>query len=247
MSVIVPEAPPQKKKCVACDNEIARELKDTCPVCEKPPDGKRCQTCQKRIPKDAKMCSICRAYQPGWRVVSNLAAVLPVAAIVALVSGIYSAGTYLNDRNSNTRFMVTSADATDLHLMVWNTGKKPSRLTRFQLRFFGQPGIEDATLYLDDGDAVIEPGNPVKVGLSIKQLSRSLKPRSTDEHFTKKEIESWLKNHGQAMIEVEVEIEESGHLWNLTDHPFVQPQRDKLTAGQMSEFILGRIPDVHGK
>lgn len=249
MSATVPETAShkdatEKKKCFGCGVEILRDA-ETCTVCLSVQAPNFCVECRNRIPAKANLCTICKSFQPWWRIFPKVTAALPVAAFLAMLSGIYSVATYLSDRNSDTRFMVASADANLLHLKVWNSGKKPSRLIRYRLKFSGNRMIEDAILDQAEGDAVIPFGVPVNVGLSVKELARSVKPGS-NERYTKDEIASSLSDDKSlaVTVEVEVDVEESGHLWQLISRPFVVPRSDPLQARSIKEFILGRIPDV---
>lgn len=244
MSTTVPAEPPRLRNCVACGADKIPLSVLECPVCRHSMTPQLCVICGKAIPARAKICSVCKSYQRGWRVVSNLAAAFPVMAIIALGSALYTVGTYLYDRNSSTKFKVTSVDEKVVHLMVWNTGRKPSRLIAYRLSFLGQLPLEDTDLRQVEGDAVIESGKPGKVGLDVAELTRNLKPGGK-EHYTKDEIEALVSAHDSPRkLQIEVTVEESGHLWNLTDGPFNTMMVDKVPAGSLKMFILGRLPDV---
>jgi hypothetical protein len=168
-----------------------------------------------------------------------------MVALCAVISNMFTAGSYLSDHESRTSFKVTSIDAKVLHLKVWNTGRKPSRLVGYRLRFFGQLMIEDSTLDQADGDAVIQPGSSMNVGVTVKELLRSRLRPGGEERHTKNDVKAQLREHKQPlMLQVEVDVEESGHLWNLTDQPFVVTKIDRVSADRVKDFILGRIPDV---
>lgn len=234
----------EKKKCVACDNEIPA-CEKVCPICRSPANGTECKNCWKRIPEGALFCTKCNEYQSKRKYLqASTTGFTLVLAFFAVFSGVFSAGTYVSDRNSDTKVMVTSADSKVLHLKVWNTGRKPSRLVDYRLKFPSELMVENTALDQAEGDAVIEPGRPVSVSLTVKELSRSLKPGGK-EHFTKDDIKSFLDKSGRLVTsQLEVDVEESGHLWQLSSQPFVIQRSDTLPTDRMKEFILGRIPDV---
>lgn len=104
--------------------------------------------------------------------------------------------------------------------------------------------IDDATLYQADGDNVIATGNAVTVGLSLNELSRSVRPGSR-ERYLKDDIRKFLEEHGQSLlVRVDVDIEESGHIWDPLSHRFVVQRSDTVPAANIEDFILGRLPDV---
>lgn len=235
---------PPKRKCIACGYDL--EDPSQCGVCHSYQDLKLCAVCKKAMPEKAERCNSCTAFQgPKKNLLFYAVAVTFISGIFTLISTGFTGLSYLVDRNSDTKFKATSNDTKVLHLKVWNTGRKPSRIVRYRLRFPRQLMLDDATLDQADGDAVIQPGNPVNVGVTVKEFVRSLRPGSKDDRYTKEEIKALLSDPKQPLIlQMEIDVEESGHLWNLSDHPFVVPKTDKVSADRVKDFILGRIPDV---
>ena len=239
------DASAAKKKCIACGNDIDRDATE-CPVCKFSHGFTFCEICKKAMPETAERCNSCGAFQGLKKNLLFAAMVVTfISGIFSLISGGFTGLSYLVDRNSDTKFKVTSIDAKVLHLKVWNTGRKPSRIVGYRLRFSDESRLDDAKLVQVDGDAVINPGNPVNVGVTVNEFVRHLRPGSKDEQYTKDEIREWLSDQKHPLIlQVEADVEESGHLWNLSDHPFVVSKTDAVSAGLIREFILGRIPDV---
>ena len=90
-----------------------------------------------------------------------------VLASFAICNGVYLAASYLSDRDSYTRFKVTSANDDHVILKAWNTGRRPSTLVAYRVICDEWPAKE-VTLDLSDKDKleamnVIAPGNPVKI------------------------------------------------------------------------------------
>jgi hypothetical protein len=232
--------------CIKCYSEIPAQA-PACKVCRAPQKPVRyCRICTEPMPTLSVRCGACQAFR-GWRRIFPVSTtVLPMmVALCAVISNMFTAGSYLSDHESHTSFKVTSIDAKVLHLKVWNTGRKPSRLVGYRLRVFGQLMIDDATLDQADGDAVIQPGNSANVGVTVKELLRSRLGPGSEERHTKDEIKAQLADPTKPlMLQVEVDVEESGRLWSVNDQPFVVTKADKVSADRIKNFILGRIPDV---
>jgi len=183
-----------------------------------------------------------RALYRKWRALSQKwRATISLSSLTALV--VLYTQVVVPRQPSQTSFKVTSADAKFLRLKVWNSGHKPSRLISYRLTFPGRLMIENARLDQTDGDSVIEPGSS-NVILTVKELLPSCKP-GRKNRFTKEDIESLLNRRDQTLlVKVEVEVQESGHLLELTAHPFNVQLQDEPPADLVKNFILGRIPDV---
>lgn len=248
MSTTVTEEPPRMRTCVACGADKIAQGVEKCPNCGSVLDPKLCVICGKLIPAKAKICSICKAYQPWWRVFSNLAAAFPVMAILALLSGVYTAATYLSDRNSNTRFKVTSANEHHIYLRVWNTGRKPSTLVAYHLHFDGKVPIKDTALQLSDEDilearSVIAPGEPVKVSLTMSGTeSLETPPILVQARNTKEEIGKRL---GPQLAVLDIDVEESDDpgdgFWHWGKARRFHRRSDTFPVDRIKEFILFNV------
>jgi RNA polymerase subunit RPABC4/transcription elongation factor Spt4 len=219
-----------KKKCMVCDREIPATA-TKCPVCRSEPDGDPCINCRKLIPKGARLCSICKTYQPWWKFVFEIAAALPVVAILALASGIWTAGTYLYDRNSHTDFKFVSANANVIFLAVWNTGQKPSAILGGRLHFAGLP-IDDVDLLVpevdvQEGTMVIKKGDGGRVALTVPPFQGL---RNRGQTYSKDDIQGLLTTH---QITLYLTVNES-------DGDIVRPH-DTFTADRIQAFISGRL------
>jgi len=233
-----------KKKCIACTNDIDRDA-TTCPICHSSQLTKWCDTCKKAMPADADRCNGCSTYQGRRRHLPFIAAfALLLSSLYGLISGGCSGFSYLNDRNSYTKFKVTSSDDRRVYLRVWNTGRKPSTLVGFRLIFDDMPDKE-AALELSDKDQpdatnVIASGTPVKIGLSIP-LTESIPAAQRGKQYTDKErfgllTSPWIDRP----LTLEVDVEESddpccfGIPWR-THHT----RSDRFPAVRISKFITG--------
>jgi hypothetical protein len=197
------------------------------------------------MPDGAGRCNECSTYQGKRRHLPFIAAVaLFVSSLYGLISGGCSGFSYLMDRNSDTKFKVTSSDEQRVYLRVWNTGRKPSTLVGFRLVFDDMPGKE-ATLELSDKDQpeatnVIASGSPVKIGLSIP-MTESIPAAQRGKQYTDKERNSLLVSRWiDRPLTLEVDVEESddpccfGFAWR-SHHT----RSDRFPAVRISRFITG--------
>ena len=231
MSAVVPEAVPAKKKCVVCDSEIPRDEKVCCPVCLSEPDGKKCVNCGKRIPSKAKLCSICKTYHRWWRFFADFGAALPMVAIIALGTSVYTAGNYLYNRNSHTNFKFVSANANVVYLTVWNAGQKPSALLGGRLNFGDLP-IDDVQLNLPEVDleeakTVVQKDDRATVALTVPPF---LGLRHGSHVYRKDEIQQLLKGR---RVTLYLNVDES-----TGD---VASPHNSFAADRIQTFIVGRM------
>jgi uncharacterized protein YneF (UPF0154 family) len=173
---------------------------------------------------------------------SKMLAIL--VSVFTIIGGLFAAGTYLADRHSYTSFRVNGSDSKVIRATVWNSGSKPSSILVGHLKFPAELAIEDATLTLDvDNDnktSVVAPGKPMNVSLEVEELLRKI---NTSRQQTLEEIEGilHLPREKPLVVEVAIDVEESGHLWNLLPSPYVATRRVQIPAARIEEFILGRI------
>ncbi len=227
----------RKKKCVVCDCEML-EGDEICTACEFGQAARQCVNCRKRIPADAKVCAICKAYQRWWRMLSEFASAVPIIAIIALASGIYTASSYLSDRNSHTVLKVTGADQNMIYMNVWNTGRKPSALVGFRLKFDQLSATKETTLQQPLKDVTEQASNvivpyaaPVTITLGLPRQS-DLSNAQRAKQYSKDEL-STLSNKelGKLAMTLEVDVEESD------DDNTAQQRRDHFKADRIEEFM----------
>jgi hypothetical protein len=201
-----------------------------------------CNSCGNVLPKGATFCAECKLYQ-DWR------RHVPIyGTIVALCVGIIAAGTavkgvwtYVSDYDSNTRFKVTSSDADHVYLKVWNTGHRPSTLVAYRL-LFDESRENEVLLDLDTrtreaGNNVIDPGVPVKIGLTRALLTE---PYSNHvEQYRAERVKHALagKLFNDVPMTLIVDVEESSDSSGESH----QERRDRFTANRIHEFIEGSI------
>lgn len=227
LSVATDTKTPEKTNCVACDSEIPGDA-DTCSICTFKQTPTFCVNCKKRIPVSAKLCSVCKTYQRWWRFLSEFTTALPAVALAAMVSGVWTAGTYLYDRNSHTNFKFISANANVVYLTVWNTGQKPSALLGGRLSFGGLP-IDDVALLLPDIDVrqaktVIHKDDRALIALNVSPF---LGLHNGKYAYTKQEVNDKLKSQKVTL-----------YLYvNESDGETVAPS-DVVTVNRLQEFIM---------
>ena len=249
MSASVPDAAPEEtKSCVVCGTEIKRDITKKCPVCSSDPDGTTCSNCKKRLPSDASFCNECKTYQDFRQHFTIGATLLSlVIAGIAVVSGVRSAGTYLSERDSHTKFKVTSSDGLRIYLKVWNTGRQPSMLVGYHLRFAGNPPIHDVTLQLSSENVVaasnvIPAGQPVKIGLAMTG-SESLQIISTAKNApdTKEKLSMLI---GSQPVVLDVDVEESDDpsegFCRCNKPRLFHTRRDTFPADRIRTFLVSR-------
>jgi hypothetical protein len=133
MSVV----PPDKYSCNSCGEDMSRTAK-ICPECKLPPETQTCKVCQHLIPLNADCCNECKSYQdwrrhiPGSQVTLSL-----LIALVAVLTPAVTTVNWILDYPSHTSAALVTADAQKIVLIVWNTGRKPSAVTRCQLLYSG--------------------------------------------------------------------------------------------------------------
>jgi hypothetical protein len=159
-----------KRNCITCGNELPEDGQ-----CTAHKDAIICDTCGKAMPKDAKRCNACSTYKrfPRMPLVTSVFTILGASTVV--VSAAWSAYTYVTDARSHTQFKVATADASDIFVKVWNTGRKPSVLVGYRLRYDKTPNPEVPLVLstADNAEAknVIAAGGTVLVALERPSTS----------------------------------------------------------------------------
>ncbi len=131
------------RECNQCGSKIESARAVICPQCKFTQDSKTCKICQKAMPKKADYCNECKSYQdwrrhiPGSQVTLSL-----LIALVAVLTPAVTVVNWILDYPSHTSAALVTADAGKIVLIVWNTGRKPSAVTRCQLLYSGV-GIQD--------------------------------------------------------------------------------------------------------
>ena len=198
------------------------------------------------MPRGAARCNECTSYQRWRRHVQFWAAFfLAIGGLFTLISGGWSAAVYVLDRYSDTRFKVTSSDNLRIYLRVWNTGRRPSTLVGYRLRFADAPG-KALELDLSDKDQpeatnVISPGNPVKVSLA-RSLASTIPAASRGKQYTEQELQTLLHDPKLPWVDrpltLEVDVEESSDPWCpwnfFRSH---HTRTDRFPAGRIRQFI----------
>lgn len=210
--------------------------------CGTTPDVISCALCKEPIPRGAKVCKVCKAYQNSWPRRLLLAGTMApqVVAVLAIVSNILLISTLL-DTESHTDFRVASADNTEIHLRIWNSGKKASSLLSFQLTF-DDVDVGPVVLMVnpDDEDkvSVIEPGNPITVLLNA--------PHTPDlQLHTKSGIalspqDALVRIGNSKKMRMEVEIQESDGVRPPVKSNPSEEWRNELRDG-VQKFLWERL------
>jgi hypothetical protein len=173
-----------------------------------------------------------------------------VAAFIGVISAVIPAGSYFLERNSHTRFKVTSADDLHIYLKAWNTGRQPSTLVGYRLRFQNQLPIKDVTLQLRADDVVgamnvIAPGKPVKIGLTMTgPESLEIVPTADEAQNTKDKIAKVL---GSQPVVLEIDVEESddprGGFCNYIKPRKCHTRSDTFPIDRIKAFVVSRMSE----
>jgi hypothetical protein len=229
MTASLQTAPERRTKCVVCDSEM-QAGDETCSICRSPQGVQQCVNCKKRIPPQAKLCSVCKTYQRWWRVLSEFASAVPIVAIIALASGIYTVYTYLVDRNSNIVLKVTGADTKYIYLEIWNTGRKAAAITGYRLKFENlspnqTPEVTMAQPSSDNTREVISVISPGKDPVIIT-LVPSSPPIPRPER---------AKTLSEISVTLELDIEDSDHIGAR------QQRQDHFSATRIGQLMARLI------
>ncbi|HXH37269.1 MAG TPA: zinc ribbon domain-containing protein [Thermoanaerobaculia bacterium] len=230
-------AAPANTKCVACGEDILKDAK-MCGKC-KFPVGKvvtGCVNCGKLIPLGTPFCSDCKLYQSRLRYFPASATVVAlVAAFIGVISAVIPAVSYFLERNSHTRFKVTGSSKTEIYLKAWNTGRKPSTLLDYRLRFDRLPlPKKEVMLELNSNDKeearnVIAPGAPVRLRLSRVTPDTIPMERRSNQCTPQERRRMFLRN---SPMTLEIDVEES----NDRDRRF-QTRKDRFASDRIAEFF----------
>lgn len=171
----VPPPPPPQKPCRKCESLINEGTKK-CSVCGAlQTNVKPCRICAELISFEANYCNGCKSYQGKFRYVSfSQTMVALLAAVLSLLVALAPHINALFNRQSDTSFTVTGADANAIYIHVMNSGRKPSIIRECSLTAAGFPkAVMLDFLHADTHDAknVIRPSSEETVGLTSTGLS----------------------------------------------------------------------------
>lgn len=241
---------PASTQCQACGNAILLGAK-MCANCKFPKgDVKQCVNCGKLMPHDVPFCNECKSYQKLRYFPVSATVIALFAAFIGVISAVIPAVSYFLERNSHTRFKVTSADDLHIYLKAWNTGRQPSTLVGYHLKFQKQLPIENVALQLSTDDVVgarnvIAPGQPVKIGLTMTESeSLEIAPTVGEAQNTKDKISKILSSQP---VVLEIDVEES-------DDPrggvcsYIKPRKfhtrsDTFPVGRIKAFVVSRMSE----
>jgi predicted nucleic acid-binding Zn ribbon protein len=229
-----------EERCVECKSELPAPGARKCAKCGSWQDTtSRCPTCLRTIPKDAEFCNECKLYRKGLLRKINVSQtfLLVLTAMVTVLTFIITQSSTVFHRHSETEFKVTGANDILVHLKVWNNGREPSTLLSYRLKFRGLP-LKDIALFPTEagqGRIVMPPGNPVELVLEpYDKLTTTCNP-SYDQPCVREEL---LKRLAGSSVTLEMQVEESGHFWNLfTTHPFRHTQSDTFSGRIIYQFL----------
>lgn len=226
----------EKRKCQWCGKEL-NDDEPFCTNCKFALKGAQCNICKAPMWPDAVRCNACGSYR-GLRRFFNFSTTVPtlLSALVAItITAIVPLMTYYRERNSHTVIRVVRSDDNQIFLKVWNTGRKPSALIGYRLKFEKMPkaGKREATLEPTDEktESVIEPkAKATTIALSVPLSTELLK-----DQYTPEEVKAYLADR-KAWIEipvtVEVDVRESDD-----DAGQTRPVRDPIVAQQIAKFL----------
>jgi hypothetical protein len=236
------------------------------PTPDEVPKPRLCVGCRNPLLAGATICSRCKEYQSCRRYFPVTATIIGlVGGLIGVIAAVVPAVSYFLDRDSHTRFKVTSSNENQVYLKVWNTGRKPSTLVGYRLIFDDLPGKE-VMLGLDKvnkeaANNVISPGAPIKIGLT-RPLPSTIPPSLALREYGDEEILKLLdgKPFTDLKLTLQVDVEESddpgwdplGFIllrqlnwmgrfrWLLAPRQY-HTRRDQFRADRIEEFINGSI------
>jgi hypothetical protein len=163
----------------------------------------------------------------------SAALALLVPFITVIVTGMIPLVSYIKDRDSHTRFKVTSSGNNEIYLKAWNMGRKPSTLLEYRLRFDEMPAKESMLELnaIDKKDVVnvIAPGTPARIRLSLA-LPATIPERRRKAQYTPEERMAMLLR--KSPMTMEIDVEESSDS-NSSFHR----RTDKFPTDRISDFI----------
>jgi len=132
---------------------------------------------------------------------------LPIICLGALLSILIILAIRFLNPTSNTSVTFTRAGSggTTIYAHVQNTGRAPSTMRSYWLRFGGGP-IDDANLVpVSNTPSVIPAGGQADIVLLVRQLTPSRRP-GTSDRYTCTEVDSLLKNKN---VTLDIGVDES--------------------------------------
>lgn len=234
-----------ERRCIGCDEVISVDA-TKCGKCHSA-QGNRCHICAEPMLKGATRCNACGTYQnrlrrhfPTITTISTL-----IGGFVIVCSAVIPAILYVSDYHSHTAFKVAAVNGRFLYVKVWNSGRKPSAIVGYQLKF-GHLPIETVSLDLSDDDQqegrnVIVSGSPVKIALTIGKLELR-EPGHPKHVYSRQNIKELLKDQ---LLTLELQVEES-HNSPVPGFFRRSPKRfesrvDTFPAASIVEFLMNRM------
>jgi len=210
--------------CFACGEAMPKSAK-MCSKCKFPMgEVQQCVNCRRLIPYRASFCNECKSYQKLRYFPVSATVIALFAAFIGVISAVIPAFSYFLERDSHTRFKVTSSDKDHIVLKAWNTGRKPSTLVGYRLIFNKLPDKEKMLdlSHTDKLEArnVIAPGAPVKIALTNLSPEMILERRRGKQYAPSEIIELRKKPLSDLSMTLEIDVEESndagtGSFWPL--------------------------------
>jgi len=230
----------EENRCVECKKDLPAPGTRQCTACHSwQPPCERCSTCARTIPSEAEFCNECKSFQKGLRRYFNLSSTVLalIAALISVLSVLITQGAAVFHKHSQTVFKVTGANDILVHLKVWNNGSEPSTLLSYRLKF-GELPIEAIPLYPKDaqeGRIILLPGKPVEVILEpYEKLMTTCRP-GYDQPCRRAAL---LTQLNRTSVTLEMDVEESGHVWNLfTTRPYRLTEEDTFPGNIIYQFV----------
>jgi hypothetical protein len=190
--------------CLECRAEIAAPP-TKCEVCGTIHGARQCVICAAHIPRYARRCNECDAYQ-DWRhffPFSSTVLALMTALIAVLTPAVTGYFT-LFPRHSSTKVSYGGGDSAFIYVYAWNRGRRPAVIEQYALTL---PGIEPLELEPSDRKFnIVAPDSPSAIRLTVTQATPMIKVGEV--RYTKEEIRKLVEANG-AKLELVVTVQES--------------------------------------
>lgn len=197
----------ETRKCWSCASSIPKSAV-VCPECGISLRRMECRTCGELMPMSARFCGKCKSYR-DWRRFIPITSVVysGLSTFFAVLALFITQYANFQNRESKTSISFTGADTSIVYVHVLNTGRKPSMLRAYRLKFDKLP-IETARLVLTgDGHevkSVVPAGGETRIGLRVYGFI----PR---DDLTKKQYSAAEINQivDAEQVTLEIDVEES--------------------------------------
>lgn len=197
------------RKCRACECLMPKSAA-ACPQCGISQKIKECPTCAELMTSDAQHCNACHSYRDLRRFIPITSSVYSgLSTLFAVLALFITHYANFQNRESKTSISFTGADNRVIYVHVANSGRKPSTLRAYRLKFGDMIETERLVLLTGDGrdiSSVIPAEGEARIGLLVRGLTPARKHPDKEARYKVAEIDPQLD---AMQVTLEIEVEES--------------------------------------